>query len=472
MIKNVYFYHFLLFITCVVSRIITSIFYIEDIDSLRFALSLIDYDISKLQPHFPGYFVHHIIIKPIYLLTSNTGLSFGIVGGLSIYICILSLLKIFSVSLNSQKGLFITLFIFFNPLIWLMSNRYMPDILGLAFLSLSFYYLINFQNNFYLGPLFFGLLSGLRLSYIPFLIFPLYECFTKTYHKKKYVFTIIFGILIWLLPLVLTTGLKDFLTIAMNQSQGHFYDFGGTIISNNNFFERISNFFMSIWADGMGGYARGRSVLSLLISILLSFFLINIINVWPKVYKNNLFKVLFISIMIYSLWIFFFQNIIYKSRHVLPLVLFLIPVMILSVFQFKQFNKSLRTILLSLFLTIQSILTIILTIQHKEEPSAIFQVKEFVTENSNNKTIVSIPLINFYLKSHGINSTFIDIDDKNFQNKIEINNNHENIILIGEFLNIIDNKNEYLKSDTSFYHNPFVNKMWSEITVYSLSEKK
>ncbi len=146
--------------------------------------------------------------------------------------------------------------------------------------------------------------------------------------------------------------------------------------------------------------------------------------------------------------------------------------MILSVFQFKQFNKSLRTILLSLFLIIQSILTIILTIQHKEEPSAIFQVKEFVTENSNNKTIVSIPLINFYLKSHGINSTFIDIDDKNFQNKIELNNNHENIILIGEFLNIIDNKNEYLKSDTSFYHNPFVNKMWSEITVYSLSEKK
>ena len=183
MIKNVYFYHFLLFITCVVSRIITSIFYIEDIDSLRFALSLIDYDISKLQPHFPGYFVHHIIIKSIYLLTSNTGLSFGIVGGLSIYICILSLLKIFSVSLNSQKGLFITLFIFFNPLIWLMSNRYMPDILGLAFLSLSFYYLINFQNNFYLGPLFFGLLSGLRLSYIPFLIFPLYQGFTKIYHK-------------------------------------------------------------------------------------------------------------------------------------------------------------------------------------------------------------------------------------------------------------------------------------------------
>ncbi len=472
MIKNFYFYHFLLFITCVVSRIITSIFYIEDIDSLRFALSLIDYDISKLQPHFPGYFVHHIIIKPIYLLISNTGLSFSILGGLSVYVCILFSLKIFSVSLNSQKGFFITLFIFFNPLIWLMSNRYMPDILGLAFLLSSFYYLINFHKNLYLGPLLFGLLSGLRLSYIPFLFFPLLKGFIKTHLKKKYILAIIFGISIWLLPLVFITGPKNFFIIAMNQSQGHFYDFGGTIISNNNFIQRILNFFMSIWADGMGGYANDRSALSLFISIFLSFFLLIIINVWSKIYQQNLFKLLFASIIIYSTWIFFFQNIIYKSRHVLPLVLFLIPVMILSVFQFKQFNKSLRTILLSLFLIIQSILTIILTIQHKEEPSAIFQVKEFVAENSNNKTIVSIPLINFYLKSHGINSTFIDIDDKNFQNKIELNNNHQNIILIGEFLNIIENKNQYLKSDTSFYHNPFVNKMWSEITVYSLSEKK
>ena len=43
---------------------------------------------------------------------------------------------------------------------------------------------------------------------------------------------------------------------------------------------------------------------------------------------------------------------------------------------------------------------------------------------------------------------------------------------IRKFLNVIENKKQYSKSDTTFYHNPYVNKMWSEIKVYTLSEKK
>ena len=117
------------------------------------------------------------------------------------------------------------------------------------------------------------------------------------------------------------------------------------------------------------------------------------------------------------------------------------------------------------------LITVILSIQHKE-PSSIHQVKEFISNSSNTTTIVSIPLINFYLKTHGISSNFIDIDDQNSENEIQLNNDHNNIILIGEFLNVIENKKQYSKSDTTFYHNPYVNKMWSEIKVYTLSEKK
>jgi len=461
----------LLFITCIVSRVFTSIFYIEDIDSLRFALSLNDYDISKLQPHFPGYFVHHIIIKPIYLLTSNIGLSFSIVGGFSIYICIVYILKFFSISLKSKEGIFISFFIFFNPLIWLMSNRYMPDIAGLAVLSLSFYYIYIPKNNHILGPLTFGLLSGLRLSYIPFLLFPILKSFKENPFKNKFILMFVFGIFIWLTPLILLTGINDFFGIALNQTNGHFNDFGGTIISNNNFTDRGIHFFRSIWADGMGGYTQGRSIFSLMISALLSFFLIIIFISRKKLYEKNVFKILFASIIIYSIWIFFFQNIIYKSRHILPIILFLIPVLILSVFHFNEMNKKIRVFLLSLFLILQGILTVILSIQHKE-PSSIHQVKEFISNSSNTTTIVSIPLINFYLKTHGISSNFIDIDDQNSENKIQLKNDHNNIILIGEFLNVIENKKQYSKSDTTFYHNPYVNKMWSEIKVYTLSEKK
>ena len=56
----------LLFATCVVTRIASSIYYIEDADSLRFALGILDYDVVKYQPHFPGYPVYCFLVK-IYL---------------------------------------------------------------------------------------------------------------------------------------------------------------------------------------------------------------------------------------------------------------------------------------------------------------------------------------------------------------------------------------------------------------------
>ena len=55
--------YLLLLLVCIISRLATSIYYIEDIDSLRFALSLDDYSITKLQPHFPGYPVFCYIAK-------------------------------------------------------------------------------------------------------------------------------------------------------------------------------------------------------------------------------------------------------------------------------------------------------------------------------------------------------------------------------------------------------------------------
>jgi len=46
-----------LVIGCMASRLATTITYIEDPDSLRFALSVADsYDVAALQPHFPGSF--------------------------------------------------------------------------------------------------------------------------------------------------------------------------------------------------------------------------------------------------------------------------------------------------------------------------------------------------------------------------------------------------------------------------------
>ena len=67
------------------SRLLTTIFYIEDLDSLRFALSMVDYDVAKLQPHFPAYPVFCFVGKLIYAVTGRYALAFSLIGGVSIF---------------------------------------------------------------------------------------------------------------------------------------------------------------------------------------------------------------------------------------------------------------------------------------------------------------------------------------------------------------------------------------------------
>ena len=133
---------FLLFCFSILTRSLTSIYYIEDIDSLRFALSLHEYDVLNLQPHFPGYPLFCFIAKLFYLIIGNKGLTFSVIGGISVFFCIYYCLKISGISPKSKVGFFVILIILLNPLFWLMSNRYMPDLLGLAVALGALYYLV------------------------------------------------------------------------------------------------------------------------------------------------------------------------------------------------------------------------------------------------------------------------------------------------------------------------------------------
>ena len=84
----------LLFATCVLTRIASTIYYIEDADSLRFALGILDYDVVKYQPHFPGYPVYCFLVKIFYSFTNSLAISFSIVGGVACLCIIYFIAKI------------------------------------------------------------------------------------------------------------------------------------------------------------------------------------------------------------------------------------------------------------------------------------------------------------------------------------------------------------------------------------------
>ena len=92
---------------------------------------------------------------------------------------------------------------------------------------------------------------------------------------------------------------------------------------------------------------------------------------------NQQYLLILGSIVFYGLWIFFFQNIIYKSRHILPLISFLIVFLNLGIKRLRNENKLLGNILVGLYLISLCNVTYVLTSQHKK-PNAISSVKDLL----------------------------------------------------------------------------------------------
>jgi hypothetical protein len=104
---------------------------------------------------------------------------------------------------------------------------------------------------------------------------------------------------------------------------------------------------------------------------------------------------------------------------------------------------------------------------HKK-PVAISQLKDNI--NSNYTTIISTQLINYYLESHQIKSRFINTNNEFQINDYIENSFDENTLLIGNFSSIFE-KRFNVKKEETYYHNPYVNRMWSKIETFSLSLK-
>ena len=458
------------FFACLFSRSVTSIYYIEDIDSLRFALSLYDYSLSNLQPHFPGYPVFCFFAKIFYFIFKSMGIGFSLIGGISTFVIIYYCLKLGNTDIKSPEGLVMSLVIFFNPMIWLMGNRYMPDLMGFALaLSILYFFILpqTRENNLFLGFFLTGILLGTRLSYFPLVVIPFFKNLQEGASIKKISFFIL-GISVWLIPIIAIEGYGNLIESAKTQTLGHFTEFGGTAITEDNWINRIVLTIESIWSDGLGGYWVSRSwhtaFVSLFLIILICFGMYTITKNWKhEKYLRRIIR----SIALYFFWILSFQNVVYKSRHILPILLLFFIIVTIGV-EFILSKKS-RTLNLVSVLFVFSLaqITINLAIDHKK-PTAVSQLKDYLINENKIDTIISTPLINFYLKTHDIDARFINIFNDDELITLNQNQSKDNIMIVGNFNQFPFDGYQITKSKT-YYHNPYVNRMWSKIETFSLS---
>ena len=475
------------FISCIVSRLLSTIYYIEDLDSLRFALSMVDYDVAKLQPHFPAYPVFCWIAKLFYVVIRRYALAFSLIGGLSTFFTIFFILKIAQIKSTTLSGKIAIFVIFMNPLLWLMSNRYMPDAMGVACLLASLYFTTTRGENggdtssgFHnvIGFFLAGVLLGIRLSYFPLLI-PVLLVRLKDPGRLKYVIAGITGTLAWFIPLFLITGWDTLIAAAQTQSQGHFSDFGGTVSTHPQFWLRLTKILESITADGFGLYWQGRHLITACTAIALSGVIVianrQMLKKWvieksfrPKALFLN---PIFIGCVLYFVWIFLAQNVIHKSRHVLPLLPFLaLGIAFASnriigpLIEGKQrgLRYALAWGIVTLFFLCYSYVTLHTVVQHTK-PTAIAQIHEYLRtkqhEQNGELHIVSVPLIKYYLASQAVEAVYIPI--KSEADLAQLDKLETGFVVIGSPL-----PNRAPKVEKMFYHNPYVNRMWSELPLF------
>ena len=463
---------------------LTTIYYIEDLDSLRFALSIVDYDVAKLQPHFPAYPVFCCIAKLFYTVIRRYALAFSLIGGLSTFFAIFFTLKIAKVPSTTLLGKIAIFVIFMNPLLWLMGNRYMPDAMGVACLLASLYFATaqtksrrdmpsSFRNviGFFLA----GILMGIRLSYLPLLV-PALVVRLKHPGRFKCIVAGTIGIFVWFVPLLAITGWNTLIAAAQAQSQGHFSDFGGTVSTHPQLWFRFTKLFESIWADGFGFYWQSRHPITaataiILIGIILSNW--KTLKRWAteKFIEGNsrLLNPVFIGGVVYLVWIFLGQNVIHKSRHVLPLLPFLSLGIAFACHQILRFSDQLRYrfawVAVIIFLLCYSYVTRHTVVQHTK-PTAIAQVHEYLhnkqREQGDKLYIASVPLIKYYFASQAIEAVYIPI--KTETDLAQLDELKTEFVVIGSPL-----PNRVPKVEKVFYHNPYVNRMWPELPLFEYS---
>lgn len=471
---------------CVGSRFATGIYYVEDPDSLRFALAVADgFSLADLQPHFPGYPVFWFVGRIVYGLTRSLGATFALVGGLSTFALCVVLLRAMDWRPTEPAGVSLAVLVGFNPLVWLMGTRYMPDLSGLIVAVAGFALLTGRAGppgwNRRLGWLSAGLLAGWRLSYLPILLVPLA---LEAYRGRVGLRHVVWGaggVLVWLVPMGGDAGWTELWRAGWTQTEGHFAEFGGTVATRPDLGDRAAAFVRSVWADGLGGWWPGRSPVTVLVGLgWLGVLGIAAARVRSRRDASGISAagrgrvpaaaVVLAAVLVYGAWTFFFQNVIHKPRHVLPLLvpLFLAGALGAAVL-WKRGEGYVRRLIRGALVAVAlgyAVTAGVLAMQHRS-PSAPAQVREHVGEIARTSLdpvrIVSIPLVNYYLAGQGVRGEYLSIRDSIERRRARADLDRGTTLYVGR--GAPAGWGEPARSDT-FYHNPFVNRMWSRMDVY------
>lgn len=325
---NLQFLYFIVLLTFI-SRLIYQANYLDDWDSVQFALGIHDFSISIHQPHPPGYPFYILLGKLSHLLFQDDLKALAFLSTLFGSLILIPLYLLSKKMFNQPTALITILLFAFTPLTWLLSELALTDIPGLFFLILAIYLIYTTKDNyknFLLTCLFSGLILGIRSNSVLILIGLILFVTAKKHNPKFAIFSIalfLIGIAIWLIPIIFITGPKPFLqsySSISNYVIAHDVFLGSTLSLKTIIKLKVEQF----WYLLKIGYTPWFSILSI---IIFSYLLLKK-KLWAE-FKYQFLSVWLIAHLIPQLIVYNLE----MPRHTLPL---LPPVLILVSSVFSQ----------------------------------------------------------------------------------------------------------------------------------------
>jgi len=288
--------------------------YLDDWDSVQFALAIKDYSIVLHQPHPPGYPIYVFIGRIMNIFINDPTKSLIMVsvmfGSLSLVPTYLITEKFF----NKETAILSSIILLLTPAHLLFSEVAMTDIVSLFFVTTTIYLLclgIEKTKYLYIGSFVLGITSGIRLTDIILIsilsIVLIYRLKEKKLRLKELIFTImsvIIGMSIWLIPIIIDTGFDNLIRAEISQ-----FDYNKNTSTIN---QGISITFDKI----IGLYVTGWSV------VFYIFILITLIFTVSEVLKRDINidrRIIIIIIWLLTYFIYStFYNDLYISRYLLP----------------------------------------------------------------------------------------------------------------------------------------------------------
>jgi hypothetical protein len=166
--------------------------------------------------------------------------------------------------------------------------------------------------------------------------------------------------------------------------------------------------------------------------------------------------------LLYAVWVFFFQNVIHKSRHVLPLLPLLLVLPAAGAAALWRRSAGGRAVVLAVAGAYAAV-TVVLVHQHRS-PSAIAQAKAFVERRAavnGPVRVASVPLVNNYMQAQQVDARYFSVEDSADVRRLRRADTGTTLV-VGTYASLLDRPPARVRR---FFHNPHVNRMWSEVTV-------